>query len=59
MLPEPMSFVIQTTRIAHVVHYLTHGRTINQIITDETAFYDLLAKLRKQAGQQPKWVVKK
>lgn len=59
MLPEPMSLVIQPTRIANVVHYLTHGRTLRQIITDETAFYDLLAKLKKQAGQQPTWKIRK
>ena len=59
MLPEPMSLVIQPTRIANVVHYLTHGRTLRQIITDETAFYDLLAKLKKQANQKPVWTVRK
>lgn len=55
MLPEPIPFVIQPNRIANVVHYLTHGRTLNPIITDEAAFYDLLAKLKKQAGQKPSW----
>lgn len=59
MLPEPMSLVIQPTRIADVVHYLTHGRTLNPILTDEAAFYDLLAKLKKQAGQQPTWKIRK
>ncbi len=59
MLPELISLVIQPTRIANVVHYLTHGLTLNPIITNEPAFDNLLAKLKKQAGQQPKWVVKK
>ncbi len=59
MLPELISLVIQPTRIANVVHYLTHGLTLNPIITNEPAFDNLLAKLKKQAGKQPKWVVKK
>ena len=59
MLSEPMSFVIQPTRIANVVHYLTHGRTLNPIITNEPAFDNLLAKLKKQAGQQPTWKIRK
>jgi hypothetical protein len=58
MLPELMSLVIQPTRIANVVHYLTHGRTLNPIITNELAFDNLLAKLKKQAGKQPKRIKK-
>jgi len=53
-----MSLVIQPTRIANVVHYLTHGRTLNPIITNEPAFDNLLAKLKKQAGKQPKRIKK-
>lgn len=59
MLPEPISLVIQPTRIANVVHYLTHGRTINQIILNQDVLDALLAKLKKQAGQQPTWKIRK
>lgn len=58
MLPEPIKFVVYPTRTANVVHYLTHGRTLNPILTDAPTFDNLLAKLKKQAGQQPKKVKK-
>ena len=59
MLPDPIKLVAYPTRVANVVNYLTHGRTLNPILTDETAFYDLLAKLKKQANQKPNWTFKK
>lgn len=59
MLPEPIRFVIQPNRIANVVHYLTHGRTLNTIILNQDVLDALLAKLKEQAGQQPNWTLRK
>ncbi len=58
MLPYPIKLVVYPTRIANFVHYLTHGRTLNPISTNEAAFDNLLAKLKKQAGKQPKRIKK-
>lgn len=59
MLPDPIKIVVYPTRIANMVHYLTHGRTLNPILTDEAAFNDLWATLRKSVGQKPIWTLKK
>lgn len=38
MLPITPSFVVYPTRIANVVHYLTHGKTINPILINPKEF---------------------
>ena len=52
MLPITPDFVVYPTRIANVVHYLIHGRTLNPVILNEDKFQQLLNSFetKKRAG---------
>lgn len=51
MYLDPRMFVIMPTRIANVVHYLSHGRTIPQIILNQEAFERAVATLQIEADK--------
>lgn len=51
MYLDPIMFVIMPNRVANVVHYLTHGRTIPQIITNKEAFERAVANLQIEADK--------
>lgn len=46
---DPRMFVVSPTRIANVVHYLTHGRLIPQVILNQEAFERAVATLQIEA----------
>ena len=46
---DPVFFVVMPTRIANMVHYLTHGRTLPNIIPDKEAFERAVATLQIEA----------
>lgn len=46
---DPVFFVVMPTRIANMVHYLTHGRLIPQIILNQEAFERAVAILQIEA----------
>lgn len=46
---DPRMFVVNPTRIANVVHYLTHGRLIPQVILNQEAFERAVATLQIEA----------
>ena len=46
---DPRMFVVMPTRIANVVHYLTHGRLIPQVILNQEAFERAVATLQIEA----------
>lgn len=47
MLPITSSFVVYPTRIANVVHYLIHGKTINPILINPDEFDRLQQWIQK------------
>ena len=49
MYLDPRMFVVNPTRIANVVHYLTHGRLIPQVILNQEAFERAVATLQIEA----------
>ena len=58
MLPNPVAFLAMPTRIANVVHYLSHGRTLPQIILNQEAFERAVANLQIEAHKAERRKVK-
>lgn len=52
MLPIIPSFVVYPTRIANVVHYLTHGKTINPILINLDEFDRLQQWIQKSLSKK-------
>lgn len=52
MLPITSSFVVYPTRIANVVHYLTHGKTINPILINPEEFDRLQQWIQKSLSKK-------
>lgn len=48
------TFVVYPTRIANVVHYLTHGRTLNPVLVNEDKFQQFLNYLETKE-RASKW----
>lgn len=46
---DPRMFVVMPTRIANVVHYLTYGRLIPQVVLNQEAFERAVATLQIEA----------
>ena len=57
MLPVTPSFVVYPTRIANVVHYLSHGKTMSPILTNPDEFDRLKQWIQKSLSKKsnPKW----
>ena len=51
------TFVVYPTRIANVVHYLTHGKTMNPILTNPDEFDRLQQWIQKTLSKKShvKW----
>jgi len=43
------TFVVYPTRVANMVHYLTHGKTINPVRVNEDKLQEFLKCLEKKA----------
>lgn len=58
MLPITPSFVVYPTRIANVVHYLSHGKTMNPVIVNQDKFKQYLEYLETKKIAGHTWVKK-
>ena len=55
MLPVTPSFVVYPTRIANVVHYLSHGKTMNPVIVNQDKFKQYLEYLETKKRADTLW----